>query len=88
MFGYLGGLVATWTYLPWDGPMYPIGNGLNLAVSGALGVASICGLVWMKWDNKKRDERTPAEKEELLAGMTHEEIGDLDWKHPDFRWKP
>ena len=88
MFGYLGGLVATWTYLPWDGPMYPIGNGLNLAVSGAIGVASIGGLVWMKMDNKKRDQRTPAEKEELLAGMTQVDIGNLDWKHPDFRWKP
>ena len=88
MFGYLGGLVATWTYLPWDGPMYPIGNGLNLAVSGAIGVASIGGFIWMKMDNKRRDERTPAEKEELLAGMTQEEIGNLDWKHPDFRWKP
>lgn len=88
MFGYLGGLVATWTYLPWDGPMYPIGNGLNLAVSGAIGVASIGGLVWMKLDNKKRDQRTPAEREELLAGMTREEIANLDWKHPDFRWRP
>jgi len=86
--GYLGGLVATWTYLPWDGPKYPIGNGLNLAVSGAIGVASIGGLIWMKADNRKRDLMTPAEKEEMLAGLTREQISELDWKHPDFRWKP
>ena len=86
--GYLGGLVATWTYLPWDGPMYPIGNGLNLAAATSIGIASIGGLIWMKADNKKRDQMTPAEKEELLAGMTRQQISDLDWKHPDFRWRP
>jgi hypothetical protein len=88
MCGYLGGLLATWTYLPWDGPMYPIGNGLNLAMSGLIGVASIAGLFWMKADNKRRDKVTPAEREELLAGLTPAQISDLEWKHPDWRWKP
>jgi hypothetical protein len=68
--------------------MYPIGNGLNLAVSGAIGIASFGGLVWMKMDNKKRDQVTPAEREEQLAGLTAEQVADLDWKHPDFRWNP
>jgi hypothetical protein len=31
MFGYLGGLIATWTYLPSDAPRYFIGNSINLA---------------------------------------------------------
>ncbi|KAK3897589.1 major facilitator superfamily domain-containing protein [Staphylotrichum tortipilum] len=86
--GYLGGLIATWTYLPWDGPLYPIGNGLNLAVSGALGLAAMGGLGWMKFDNKKRDQVTPAERLELLAGLTEKQTSELDWKHPDFRWQP
>ncbi|KAF4473020.1 major facilitator superfamily transporter [Fusarium albosuccineum] len=88
MFGYLGGLIATWTYLPWDGPMYPIGNGLNLAVSGAISITALTFLWWMKMDNKRRDQKTRAEKEEELAGLTRDQISDLDWKHPDFRWKP
>lgn len=86
--GYLGGLIATWTYLPWDGPMYPIGNGLNLAVASTIGISSLLGLFWMNADNKKRDQKTPAEREELLAGMSRQEISDLDWRHPDFRWRP
>jgi len=68
--------------------MYPIGNGLNLAMSGLIGVASIAGLFWMKADNKRRDKVTPAEREELLAGLTPAQISDLEWKHPDWRWKP
>lgn len=88
MCGYLGGLIATWTYLPWDGPMYPIGNGLNLAVSAMISITSITFLWWMKADNKRRDEKTRAEKEEELAGLTREQISGLEWKHPDFRWKP
>ncbi len=68
--------------------MYPIGNGLNLAISGALGLASVGGLVWMKADNRKRDQVAPAERMELLAGLSPEQIADLDWRHPDFRWKP
>ncbi|KAH8656830.1 major facilitator superfamily transporter [Ilyonectria robusta] len=88
VFGYLGGLIATWTYLPWDGPMYPIGNGLNLAVSAVISITSLTFLWWMKMDNKRRDEKTPAEREEELSGLTREQISDLDWKHPDFRWRP
>ncbi|KAI5468105.1 major facilitator superfamily domain-containing protein [Mariannaea sp. PMI_226] len=88
MFGYFGGLIATWTYLPWDGPMYPIGNGLNLAVASGVAVISLGGLVWMKYDNKRRDRKSPAEREEELSGLTHDQISDLDFKHPDFRWKP
>ncbi|KAM5349762.1 hypothetical protein ACJ41O_006267 [Fusarium nematophilum] len=88
MAGYCGGLIATWTYLPWDGPMYPIGNGLNLAVSGAISVTALVFHWWMKMDNKRRDEKTHAEKEEELAGLTQQQIRDLEWKHPDFRWRP
>ncbi len=88
LFGYLGGLIATWTYLPWDGPMYPIGNGLNLAVSSTMGIAAVAGLVYMKVDNKKRDQVTETDKMEQLAGLTPKQIADLEWRHPDFRWRP
>ena len=35
-FGYVGALIATWTYLPGDSPRYAIGNGLNLG----------CAMTW------------------------------------------
>ena len=35
-FGYVGALIATWTYLPGDSPRYAIGNGINLG----------CAMTW------------------------------------------
>lgn len=85
MFGNVGGLISTWSFLPQDGPNYPIGNGLNLATSSVTLVLSIVMLLWMKWDNRKRDKQ---DVDAILAGRSAQEIGDLDWMHPGFRWKP
>jgi hypothetical protein len=86
--GYLGGLVATWTYLPFDGPQYPIGNGINLAASSTILLVTSGFYAWMKLDNKKRDRVTYEEKEWILQNMTEEEVANLEYKHPDFRWRP
>lgn len=85
MFGNVGGLISTWSFLSWDGPDYHIGNGLNLATSSTTLVISLLALLWMWRDNKKREARSV---EEELAGLTEHEIRDLDWKHPAFRWRP
>jgi len=85
MLGNIGGLISTWSFLPFDKPNYHIGNGLNLATSGTMLISSILVMMWMKWDNTRRENRSV---EEELAGMTQEEIQDLDWKHPAFRWRP
>lgn len=81
MLGNIGGLIATWSYLSWDGPDFRIGNGLNLATSCSILIVSLVTLVWMKRDNKKRDEK-------VAQGMvvSYGGIGKLDWRHPDFRW--
>lgn len=85
MLGNVGGLIAAWAFLPWDAPDYHIGNGLNLATSGTVLILSTLTLLWMKWDNKKRDGR---DIDAELSGYTAEQIRDLDWKHPAFRWRP
>lgn len=85
MMGNIGGLIAGWTFLPWDAPDYHIGNGLNLATSGTVLLVSTATLLWMIRDNKRKDNR---DVDEELAGMSQEEIQDLDWKHPAFRWRP
>ncbi|KAI1457058.1 putative MFS transporter [Annulohypoxylon moriforme] len=85
MLGNIGGLIATWSYLSWDGPDYPIGNGLNLAASTAMLIIATGTLFWMKADNKRRD-RLDVGKE--LEGLTQEQIESLEWKHPGWRWKP
>ena len=86
MFGYIGGLIATWTYLPSDSPRYFIGNGINLACATLWTVIAIGAGAWMKYDNKKRDEKEAGAHEEL-AGLSQKEIQDLEWKHPQWRWK-
>ncbi|KAF4345856.1 putative MFS transporter [Fusarium beomiforme] len=42
MLGNIGGLVSTWAFLPFDGPEYRIGNGLNLAAQTTIFLISIC----------------------------------------------
>ncbi|KAL2114021.1 hypothetical protein VUR80DRAFT_1317 [Thermomyces stellatus] len=85
MFGNIGGLIATWVFIPSDGPRYPIGNGVNLATSSSILIVGTLTLLWMYWDNKRRQARSA---EEELAGLTQRQIEDLDWRHPGFRWVP
>lgn len=85
MMGNVGGLISTWSYLPWDAPNYHIGNGLNLAACCTVLLLATGTLFWMQWDNRKREARSV---EEELAGMSQQEVQDLDWKHPAFRWRP
>lgn len=85
MMGNIGGLISTWSFLPFDKPNYHIGNGLNLATSSTVLVLATLLLFWMKRNNKKREQRRVDEE---LAGLTVQQQSDLDWKHPSFRWRP
>jgi hypothetical protein len=85
MLGNIGGLISTWSFLPKDAPNYHIGNGLNLATSSTTLLISICLLLWMYADNKKRESR---DIDSELAGLDQKHIQDLDWRHPAFRWRP
>lgn len=85
MFGNVGGLISTWSFLPFDGPNYRIGNGLNLATSSTILILGIVLLLWMNRSNKKRSE---VDVDSELAGKSAGEIEDLDWRHPSFRWRP
>lgn len=85
MFGNIGGLISTWSFMQSDGPNYPIGNGLNLATSSTILVVGTLTLLWMKRNNREREKRSV---EEELAGLSEKQIQDLDWRHPGFRWVP
>lgn len=88
MFGNIGGLISTWSFLPFDGPNYHIGNGLNLATSSTTLVLSILLLAFMTWDNRKREQKNMETEVEGLRGLSQKQVQDLDWRHPAFRWKP
>ena len=84
MFGNIGGLISTWSFLPFDGPNFKIGNGLNLATSSTIFLSSIALLLWMIRDNKQREK---VNVDDALRGKSIKQIQDLDWRHPGFRWK-
>lgn len=85
MFGNIGGLISTWSFLPFDAPDYHIGNGLNLATSSATLLLSIGLLIWMTADNRRREKK---DIDSELDGLTQQQIQDLDWRNPAFRWRP
>ena len=85
MFGNTGGLVSTWSYIASDAPSYHIGHGLNLAAASMILISSTLALLWMNYDNKQRDKR---DVDHELAGLSQEEIENLEWKHPAWRWRP
>jgi hypothetical protein len=88
MFGNIGGLISTWSFLQKDTPNFPIGNGLNLATSTTILIASIALLLWMLADNKRREKKVHQEVDAQLGGLSQAQIQNLDWRHPGFRWHP
>jgi len=85
MAGNMGGFAASWSFTKSDAPNYPIGNGLNLAAASASLITATLLALYMKRDNKKRDQ---VDVDAKLAGLSPKQVEDLDWKHPGFRWKP
>lgn len=85
MLGNFGGFISTWSYPYWDGPNFRIGTGLNLASSTVIILITTLVIIeYMEWDNKKRDAVDGHAK---LASIIPQQVEDLDWKHPGFRWK-
>ncbi|RDW86982.1 putative MFS transporter [Aspergillus mulundensis] len=85
MFGNIGGLISTWSFLQFDAPDYHIGNGLNLATSSMCLILSGLLWAWMRWDNKKREE---TDVDQVLEGLSPLQVQDLDWRNPAFKWRP
>ncbi|KAH7169914.1 major facilitator superfamily domain-containing protein [Dactylonectria macrodidyma] len=83
MFGNIGGLIASWSYLSTDSPNYHIGNGLNLGTSSIMLITVVLLQIWATSDNRKRNSKVDVE----LAGLQASDVENLDWKHPEFRWR-
>ncbi|KAF8197016.1 MFS general substrate transporter [Pholiota molesta] len=82
--GALGSLIAVWTYLPADAPNFHKGNSLNLATGCAVVLIAFFGTMYLRWENGKRER---GERDYRLAGKTEEEIRDLGYLHPKFRYQ-
>ncbi|GAA5988040.1 hypothetical protein JCM10908_002038 [Rhodotorula pacifica] len=81
--GNIGGLIATWTFLPKDGPRYLPGNAFNLANSVVM--FFLAGGLWM-WQRRENKAKAAGRDDYRLEGKTESEIADLGQKHPDFRY--
>ncbi|KAJ5691767.1 hypothetical protein N7462_001190 [Penicillium macrosclerotiorum] len=85
MFGNVGGLISTWSFLPSDAPNYHIGNGLNLATATVTLLLGAGLWAFISWDNRRRSR---VDISSALAGLSQQQIQDLDWRNPAFRWRP
>ncbi|KAJ5999578.1 hypothetical protein N7451_007388 [Penicillium sp. IBT 35674x] len=85
MLGNIGGLISTWSFLPFDAPNYHIGNGLNLATSSMTLVLGASLWMYITWDNRRR---RAIDVDAALAGLSQKQIQDLDWRNPAFQWRP
>lgn len=84
MLGNVGGLIATWSYLPKHAPNYVPGNALNLACGLIVTVLSVVLVLYQRNENKKRDR---GKYDYRLEGRSTEQIEELGLNHPGFRFR-
>lgn len=78
-----GSILATWTYLPTDGPDYIKGHSINLGCGFSAAVVSVIGIVYIRNENKKRNA---GDRDHRLEGLSDEERRGLGYRHPEFRY--
>lgn len=83
--GTLGAIVATWTYLPSDGPDYPIGHSINLGAQCFALFLALFGIAYIIWENR---QRALGKRDHRLQGLSEAEANDLGYRHPEFRYIP
>ena len=67
-----------------DAPDYRKGNLANLASVSTITVLVVLITLYLRWENKKRDR---GERDYRLNGKTAEEVEQLGYKHPQFRYQ-
>lgn len=72
-----------WTYVPSDGPAYRTGHTINLVGQIVVVCLSLFGIFYCIWENKLR---AAGKRDYRLEGRTEEEISQLGYRHPEFRY--
>lgn len=81
--GTLGGIVATWSYLPDDAPTFPIGHTINFTAQLACFVLALTGIGYCVWENRLRNR---GGRDGRLEGLSEDDIADLGYRYPEFRY--
>ncbi|EON67437.1 hypothetical protein W97_06691 [Coniosporium apollinis CBS 100218] len=84
--GTLGAIVATWTYIVTDAPLYHTGHSINIGAQAAVFVLVCGGVAYIVYENKLRARG--GRDHRLKENMTHQEEADLGYRHPEFRYIP
>ena len=77
-------MYSVWTYVSADAPNYHKGNTLNLVASVVVVLLAGFGSLYLRWENDKRER---GERDYRLEGKTEQEIKDLGYLHPRFRYQ-
>lgn len=82
--GALGSVMAVWTYMASDAPDYRRGNTGNLATTTTITVLVALTALYLRRENAKRER---GERDHRLEGKTEDEIKNLGYLHPQFRYQ-
>lgn len=81
--GNCGAIVATWTYLPKDKPLYHTGHYINIGSEVCAMLVGVAGIAYTKWENGQREK---GRRDHRLQGLTEEQANTLGYRHPEFRY--
>ncbi|KAJ4990959.1 major facilitator superfamily transporter [Stagonosporopsis vannaccii] len=77
----IGGLIATWTYLPADAPLYVTGHWINFGGSCILLAVALVTTFYLRWENALRAK---GGRDNRLADPS--ESWKLGHRHPEYRY--
>ncbi|GAA5942570.1 uncharacterized protein JCM15063_000038 [Sporobolomyces koalae] len=82
-FGQFGAIIATWSYLPHDGPNYYTGNSINIGFSILCWSITATTLTYLIWENRAR---RAGKRDHRLAEVRDDEDAPavLGSRHPAF----
>ena len=75
--GNLGGVIASYLFLPKYAPTYTPGHSTSIAMNGMSCILSIFMTVYLRWENARRDSANKRPEDYTVEEMTSErELGD------------
>jgi MFS family permease len=80
-FGNIGGIIATYVFLPSTAPRFVLGKSICIGFMGLCILSTCVYFLGCAWENRRRD-RTVSRH----VGLGEEEMSRLGDDHPDFRY--